>query len=58
MIRAILNSFTQKEPSTDPLTALRNENEARLMVERNSTRRGEIFAEQKRLTTAALRRGL
>lgn len=44
--------------SVDPITALRNENEARLLAEKNTTRRSEIIAEQKRLTTAALRKGV
>lgn len=46
------------EPTVDPITALRNENEARLLAEKNTTRRSEILAEQKRLTTAALRKGV
>lgn len=58
MIRAILTRFTREEPAVDPITALRNENEARLLSETNTTKRGEILAEQKRITTAALRKGV
>ena len=58
MIR-ILAMLKAKQPEPmDDITALRNENSARLAVEKNTTRRGEIIAEQKRLTMAALRKGV
>ena len=56
MIHRILSRFKSAEPAIDRITALRNENEARLAAEKNTTRRGEILAEQFRLTTAALMR--
>lgn len=48
----------QPEPPVDPLTRARNENSAALAVERNTTRRQWLLDEQRRLTTAALRRGM
>lgn len=57
LIRALFRPAIDPE-QVDPLTRARNENSAAMEVEGNTTRRAQIMAEQRALTTAALRRGV